>query len=87
MREGNECARSELISLVYGELHRMAACYRRRERPHHTLQPTALMHEAYLQLSQKQEVAEVLQVSLKTVKRDWRRAKDWLQGQIRIDQK
>jgi RNA polymerase sigma factor (TIGR02999 family) len=176
LREGDEGARSELIALVYGELHRLAARYMRRERPDHTLQATALVHEAYLQLSQQQdanwqnrahflavaattmrsilidyarahradkrgggepklsleeslvfakgrsadllaldealeklaafapregrvvelryfgglsveEVAEVLQISPKTVNRDWRRAKDWLHGQIRGDQK
>jgi RNA polymerase sigma factor (TIGR02999 family) len=176
VREGNERARAELIALIYDELHRMAARYMRSERTNHTLQATALVHEAYLQLSQQQDaiwqnrahflavaattmrsilidyararsadkrgggqpklsleeslvfaqsrsaallaldealeklaefapresrvvelryfgglsvedVAEVLQVSPKTVKRDWRRAKDWLHGQIRVDQK
>jgi len=50
-REGNERARSELMALVYDELHRMAARYMRSERPDHTLQATALVHGAYLQLS------------------------------------
>jgi RNA polymerase sigma-70 factor (ECF subfamily) len=36
--------------VVYGELHRRAAAYLRRERREHTLQPTALVHEAYLRL-------------------------------------
>jgi RNA polymerase sigma factor (TIGR02999 family) len=40
-----------LFPLVYAELRRLAAAYLRRERPGMTLQPTALVHEAYLQLS------------------------------------
>jgi RNA polymerase sigma factor (TIGR02999 family) len=40
----------ELLPLVYDELHRRAAAYMRRERQNHTLQPTALVHEAYLKL-------------------------------------
>jgi len=176
LRGGNESARSELIRLVYDELHRMAARYMRGERPNHTLQATALVHEAYLQLTKREdanwqnrahflavaastmrsvlidyararnaekrgggqpklaleesllvdagrsreilaldaalkklaefapresrvvemryfgglsveETAEVLQVSPKTVMRDWRRAKVWLHGQIRSGKK
>jgi RNA polymerase sigma factor (TIGR02999 family) len=164
------------VALVYDELHRLAARYMRSERPEHTLQATALVHEAYIQLIRQQDVswqnrahflavaaatmrsilidyararsankrgggqrkfaleeslvfnegrsaevlaldqalkklaefapresevvelryfgglsveetAEVLQVSPKTVKRDWRRAKDWLHSQIKADQK
>jgi RNA polymerase sigma factor (TIGR02999 family) len=41
----------ELIPDVYEELRRLAAAYLRRERATHTLQPTALVHEAYLRLS------------------------------------
>jgi RNA polymerase sigma factor (TIGR02999 family) len=40
----------ELLPLVYDELRRLAASYLRRERADHTLQPTALVHEAYLKL-------------------------------------
>jgi RNA polymerase sigma factor (TIGR02999 family) len=176
LRGGNQRARSELIVLVYDELRRLAGRYMRSERPEHTLQPTALVNEAYLQLvkqpdvnwqnrahflavaattmrsilidhararrAQKrgggepklaleeslvfsegrsaelvaldealkklaefapresqvvelryfgglsvEEAAEVLQVSPKTVKRDWRRAKDWLHSQIRAEVK
>jgi RNA polymerase sigma-70 factor, ECF subfamily len=43
-------ARDELIPVVYHELRRRAAGYLRRERPDHTLQPTALVHEAYVRL-------------------------------------
>jgi RNA polymerase sigma factor (TIGR02999 family) len=49
-REGNLGARDELMPLVYDELRRRAAAYLRRERGGHTLQPTALVHEAYLRM-------------------------------------
>ena len=47
---GNEQALDRLIPLVYKELRRLAAGCLRRERPGHTLQPTELVHEAYLRL-------------------------------------
>ena len=50
-REGREGAAGQLISLVYGELRRLAQYYLRQERPDHTLEPTALVHELYLRLS------------------------------------
>ena len=43
-------ARDELVPIVYRELRRRAGAYLRRERRDHTLQPTALVHEAYLRL-------------------------------------
>jgi RNA polymerase sigma factor (TIGR02999 family) len=175
-REGNEHARSELFNLIYNELRRMAARHMRSERPNHTLQPTALVHEVYLQLARQaepnwqnrahfhaiaattmrsilidyararnaekrggghvnlsleeslvfaegrstellaldgalkklaefapresqvvelryfgglsaEETAEVLKISEKTIKRDWRRAKDWLNSQVRVEKK
>jgi RNA polymerase sigma factor (TIGR02999 family) len=48
--EGNPDALARMLPLVYHELHRMASRYLRRERRDHTLQPTALVHEAYLRL-------------------------------------
>ncbi len=51
MNAGDETAAEHLLPLVYKELHRIAAAYMRRERPDHTLQPTALIHEAYLRLA------------------------------------
>ena len=48
--EGDHNALSELMPLVYNELRRLASSYLRRERPDHTLQTTALVHEAYLRL-------------------------------------
>jgi RNA polymerase sigma-70 factor (ECF subfamily) len=47
---GDEDALRELMPLVHAELRRIAAGYLRRERPNHTLEPTALVHEAYLRL-------------------------------------
>src|SRR5580698_5692963 len=46
--EGDESALDKLIPLVYDELHRLAQHYMAQERPGHTLQATALVHEAYL---------------------------------------
>lgn len=48
--KGNQDAAARLIPLVYEELHRLAERRLRLERPDHTLQPTALVHEAYLKL-------------------------------------
>ncbi len=47
---GDEAALERLTPLVYRELHRLAKRYMGRERPGHTLQTTALVHEAYLRL-------------------------------------
>jgi len=47
---GDHEALDKLIPLVYEELHRLASHYLRRERSNHTLQTTALVHEAYLRL-------------------------------------
>jgi len=49
-REGDEQALARLIPLVYDELHALARRHLRDERPDHTLQTTALIHEAYLRL-------------------------------------
>jgi RNA polymerase sigma factor (TIGR02999 family) len=51
MRAGDPMAEQNLLPLVYEELHRLARSYMRRERPDHTLQATALIHEAYLKLA------------------------------------
>lgn len=47
---GDQEALNRLMPLVYDELHRLASRYLRHERPGHTLQTTALVHEAYLKL-------------------------------------
>ena len=48
--QGRKDAMNQLLPLVYDELHRLARAYFRRERGEHTLQPTALVHEAYIRL-------------------------------------
>ncbi len=48
--EGRRDALDQLMPAIYQELHRIAGSYLRRERLEHTLQPTALIHEAYLRL-------------------------------------
>jgi RNA polymerase sigma factor (TIGR02999 family) len=50
-RRGDQAALDALLPLVYGELRRLADHYLRGERPGHTLQATALVHEAYLRLA------------------------------------
>jgi RNA polymerase sigma-70 factor (ECF subfamily) len=50
IRDGAEGAPARLIPLVYDELRRLADHYLQQERSDHTLQPTALVHEAYLKL-------------------------------------
>jgi len=54
--QGNQAALDELMPLVYGELRRLASAYLRRERSNHTLQSTALVHEAFMRLVNQQEV-------------------------------
>lgn len=54
---GDQEALRALVPLVYNELHRLAHHYLRQQRPDHTLQSTALVHEAYLRLA-KQRPAE-----------------------------
>lgn len=47
---GDRAAANELLPAIYDELRKIAAQYLRKERSDHTLQPTALVHEAYLKL-------------------------------------
>jgi RNA polymerase sigma-70 factor, ECF subfamily len=56
LTRGEEGAASKLIPIVYGELRRVAGSYMRQERPDHTLQATALVHEAYLKLVEQRSV-------------------------------
>src|SRR5579885_2384769 len=50
LRDGDKEAESKLMALVYDELHHIAERYMRRERSDHTLQPTALVNEAYMRM-------------------------------------
>jgi len=53
-KRGDEQAFDALMPLVYSELRRIAAAHLRRERPDRTLQPTALIHEAYPRMAEGQ---------------------------------
>ena len=53
---GGEQTRDQMLQLVYDELRRLARAFLFRERPDHTLQPTALVHEAYLRLIDQRQV-------------------------------
>ena len=55
-RAGDKSAVNELMPLVHRELHRLAVAYLRRERANHSLQPTALINEAYLRLVDQRDV-------------------------------
>jgi len=56
LSDGNQDVLAELIPLVYDELRRLAAYHLRQERSNHTLQATALVHEAYLHLVDQRQV-------------------------------
>ncbi len=56
LTRGDQDAGARLIPVVYNELRRLAGSYMRHERPDHTLQATALVHEAYLKLVEQQSV-------------------------------
>ncbi len=56
LSEGKEDVFDPLMPLIYAELHRQAKRYLRRERSGHTLQATALIHEAYLKLVNQKAV-------------------------------
>jgi RNA polymerase sigma factor (TIGR02999 family) len=57
VRDGDIAARDKLAELVYPELRRLASYYMRAERPDHTLQATALVHEAFVRLFDGQPVS------------------------------
>jgi RNA polymerase sigma-70 factor, ECF subfamily len=70
---GKQDAVNALFPIVYAEMRRLAASYLRRERPGHTLQSTALVHEAYLRLVDQnvtwQNRAHFLGVAAQTMRR------------------
>jgi RNA polymerase sigma factor (TIGR02999 family) len=82
-RAGDEEAFQRLMPLVYEELHRLAQVYMGREHPGHTLQTTALVHEAYLRLVDSartgpQDRAHFFALSAQLMRRilvDWARAR------------
>jgi RNA polymerase sigma factor (TIGR02999 family) len=54
--QGDQAALEQLMPLVYSELRRLASSYLRRERSNHTLQSTALVHEAFMRLVNQRDV-------------------------------
>jgi len=56
LKGGNRAAEESLIPIVYQELRRIASARLRNESRHHSLQPTALVHEAYLRLTKLKEI-------------------------------
>ena len=56
--DGDRTVLDSLLPLVYDELRRIAASYLKGERPDHTLQPTALVHEAYMRLINQRQLAQ-----------------------------
>jgi len=55
-RDGDKAALDELARQIYGELRGLARYYLRQERPGHTLQPSDLVHEAYLRLVNEKDI-------------------------------
>lgn len=81
-RHGDQDAYDRLIPLVYGELRRLARGQLRRESPGHSLQPTVLVHEAYLRLADVdiawQNRTHFLSVAARVMRRilvEWARAR------------
>jgi RNA polymerase sigma-70 factor (ECF subfamily) len=56
LTDGDRAVLDGLLPLIYDELRSLASKYLRRERPGHTLQPTALVHEAYMRLVDQTQV-------------------------------
>ena len=56
LTDGNKEVVNEILPLIYAELRKLAGGYLRRERGNHTLQPTALVHEAYMKLIDQKKV-------------------------------
>jgi RNA polymerase sigma-70 factor (ECF subfamily) len=56
LTDGNQEVVNQILPHIYDELRRLAGGYLRRERPDHTLQPTALVHEAYMKLIDQKQV-------------------------------
>lgn len=56
LTDGNKEAVNEILPLIYTELRKLAGGYLRKERGSHTLQPTALVHEAYMKLIDQRQI-------------------------------
>ena len=81
--EGDQAAFDQLLPLVYEDMHQLAKLYMGRERPDHTLQTTALVHEAYLRLLASghpswQDKVHFFAICARTMRRilvDWARSR------------
>jgi RNA polymerase sigma factor (TIGR02999 family) len=74
LKTGNQTSLNEMMPALYAELRRVAGVYMQRERAGHTLQPTALVHEAYLRLVGQEELkwsdrAHLLGLAARTMRR------------------
>ena len=74
LRAGNQDVADQLVPLIYDELRRIAGAQMRRERVGHTLQATAVVHEAYMRLAGEQEIewqsrAHFFAIAAKTMRR------------------
>ena len=56
LTDGNKEVVNEILPLIYTELRKLAGGYLRKERGNHTLQPTALVHEAYMKLIDQRQI-------------------------------
>src|SRR5437879_11085444 len=74
LRAGNQDVADQLIPLIYDELRRIAGAQMRKERVGHTLQATAVVHEAYMRLAGEQDIdwqsrAHFFAIAAKTMRR------------------
>lgn len=74
LRAGNQEVAGQLVPLIYAELRRIAGAQMGRERPGHTLQATAVVHEAYMRLAGEQDIpwqnrAHFFAIAAKTMRR------------------
>src|SRR5580698_447077 len=87
--EGDQGALDQLMTVVYDDLHRLAQRYMAQERPGHTLQATALVHEAYLRLldsaqpswQDKAHFFAVCACMMRRILVDWARSRQTLKRQ------
>src|SRR5947199_47455 len=85
LANGDASALDRVMPMVYSELRNLAGYYLRQERKEHTLQPTALVHEAYFRLvggMTAEESAEVLNLPVQKVRAELRIAQAWLKREL-----
>ncbi len=95
IEQGDPRAAEQLLPLIYDELRKLAAVRMAQESPDHTLQATALVHEAYLRLVDGAVVhqsnsrrhffaaaAESMQISVRSAERLWTYARTWLHREL-----